>query len=108
MLLLEIRALQMLGLPRSLMIEGRMAGESVSGQATGHLAILEGAGVEKFLLVLADFPASALQYCLESAKQLNLSAIPLSLTHVNLILAWSGAKVGAKLTQAKVKRVKRG
>jgi hypothetical protein len=36
----------MLGLLRSLMIEGRVAGASASEQVTGHLAILECAEVE--------------------------------------------------------------
>jgi hypothetical protein len=48
----------MLGPLRFLMIEGRVAGASANEQATGHLAILEGAEVEKFLPVPADLPAS--------------------------------------------------
>jgi hypothetical protein len=44
--LLEIHALQMLGLLRCLMIEGRVGGASASEPVTGHLAISEGAEVE--------------------------------------------------------------
>jgi len=77
----------MLGPLRFLMVEGRVAGASASEQATGRLAILEGAEVEKFLLVPADLPAFVWQYYLESAKHLNLPAIPRSLNHATLILA---------------------
>ena len=56
---MEIRALQMLGLLHSLMIEGRVAGVSVNEQATGYLAISASAEVEYFLLEPANLPASA-------------------------------------------------
>jgi len=57
--LLEICALQTLGLLHSLMIEGRVAGASASEQATGYLEISAGAEVEHFLLEPANLPASA-------------------------------------------------
>jgi hypothetical protein len=56
--LLEIRALRMVELPHSLMIEGRVAWALVNEQATGCLAILAAAEVECFLLEPANLLAS--------------------------------------------------